>query len=100
MKNCRKALFDRVHIPTDFPDSAGSFYDFSATVPHEVEEFRKNILIGKMKGFILIYIDPCRVCEWFTRFGPTLTNTGAVPGFGEHVLLVQKSLKKLHGAHL
>jgi len=32
-------------------------------------------------------------------FDPTLHLKGAYPGFGEHVLLVQKSLKKLLGTH-
>jgi len=32
-------------------------------------------------------------------FDPTLIKKGAFPGFGVQVLLVQKSLKKLKGAH-
>jgi len=37
--------------------------------------------------------------DWKKFFDPTAITTGAFPGFGVHVLLVQKSLKKLNGAH-
>ncbi len=42
---------------------------------------------------------PCRVRDWKIFFDPTVITMGAFPGFGVHVLLAQKSLKKLNGAH-
>jgi len=42
---------------------------------------------------------PCRARDWKIFFDPTFFTMGAFPGFGVHVLLVQKSLKKLNGAH-
>jgi len=42
---------------------------------------------------------PCRARDWKIFFDPTAFTMGAFPGFGVHVLLVQKSLKKLNGAH-
>jgi hypothetical protein len=38
---------------------------------------------------------PCRARDWKIFFDPTAFTMGAFPGFGVHVLLVQKSLKKL-----
>jgi len=38
---------------------------------------------------------PCRVCDWKMFFDPTFHLKGAFSDFGVHVLLVQKSLKKL-----
>jgi len=42
---------------------------------------------------------PCRARDWKIFFDPTVITMGAFPGFGVHVLLDQKSLKKLNGAH-
>ena len=42
---------------------------------------------------------PCHARDWKLFFDPTALKTGAFPGFGVHVLLGQKSLKKLNGAH-
>jgi len=38
---------------------------------------------------------PCRVCDWKMFFDPTFHLKGAFSDFGVHVLLAQKSLKKL-----
>ena len=43
--------------------------------------------------------DPCRVRDWKMFFVPTLKLKGALPCFGEHVLLRQKSLMKQLGTH-
>ena len=43
---------------------------------------------------------PCRVCDWKMFFDPTFHLKGAFSDFGVHVLPMQKSLKKLKGAHL
>ena len=45
------------------------------------------------------YCFPCHVRDWKTFFDPTAITTGTFPGFGVHVLFVQKSLKKPNGAH-
>jgi len=42
---------------------------------------------------------PCHARDWKIFFDPTALKTGAFPGFGVHVLNMQKSLKKLNGAH-
>jgi len=47
---------------------------------------------------ILTYAPYC-VRDWMMFFDPTPNAMGAFNCFGEHVLHVQKSLKKLKGTH-
>jgi hypothetical protein len=42
---------------------------------------------------------PCHVRDWKIFFDPTAMKTGAFPGFGVHILIIQKSLKRPKGAH-
>lgn len=42
-----------------------------------------------------VELNPCHVRDWKKLFDPTVMTMGAFAGFGEQVLHVQKSLKKL-----